>query len=205
MEDPLIANYLESKNNMVEIGAWFRTSKYLSDKLIRDTAVNRAKNIVELGAGDGAVTKHIVENMPENAILTVFEKNKDLYDRLEDYINKFEGSDRERIITINDSVENMDKHIDKYGISNIDSMISTLPWSNFTPEFQEEILSMTNEKMNSQGIFGSIAYFPGNLWGNGREFPYALKENFEEVYTSFVLRNLPPSIVYNASKPLDKE
>ena len=67
--------FRESVKNLKTVGTITRSSKYLCKGMIKPVDFSKAKVLVELGAGDGVVTKHILENMRKDAKLLAFELN----------------------------------------------------------------------------------------------------------------------------------
>ena len=68
--------------NIKTTGAVTFSSKSLVNKMLSFADFTGAKTIVELGGGDGSITKGIVERMDQDAVLLVFEISKHFCDNL---------------------------------------------------------------------------------------------------------------------------
>ena len=71
-----ISFFRESIRNIKTVGTITRSSKFLCKGMVKHVDFDNAKTIVELGAGDGVITKHILRSMRKDAILLCFEVNK---------------------------------------------------------------------------------------------------------------------------------
>ena len=65
--------FFESLKNIKSVGTVTRSSRYLCQAVVREAALRKAKVVVELGAGDGVMTRHLLKAMAPDAILFSFE------------------------------------------------------------------------------------------------------------------------------------
>ena len=70
-----IAFLKESLKNLKTVGTVTRSSKYACKAMIAPVNFDDANVIVELGAGDGVITEHIIKAMKPGSILLSFEVN----------------------------------------------------------------------------------------------------------------------------------
>jgi phospholipid N-methyltransferase len=164
--------------NIKTTGAITFSSKSLVNKMLSFADFTGAKTIVELGGGDGSITRGIVERMDEDAVLLVFEISKHFCDNL---AKEFP---QENIHIICDSAENLDKYLNG---QSADLILSSLPFSLISKESRTEIYKKSKSNLSVNGIFIQICY------------SYLLKfqfaSHFQNIRTAFTLKNFPPAFI----------
>ena len=108
--------------------------RFLVKKIVRKINFSKDKVIVELGPGTGVFTYKIIEKLEKDTIFLVFELNETFYKNLKEKI-----SDK-IVILINDSAENITKHLIKLGLKDIDVIISSLPLTNLDEQIKLNII-----------------------------------------------------------------
>lgn len=175
----------ESLKNMKTIGTVIRTSRFTSRAITDLIDFEHAKVIVELGAGDGAITHHILDKMNSDAILIVFEVNKPFCEILEKI-------DDTRIIIIPDSAEKLSEYLGTMNIEFVDCIISAIPFVVLPDELAEVILYECKKKLKRGGDFIQIHY------------SLLKKKMYEEIFGStkinFVALNIPPVFIMHSKK-----
>lgn len=169
---------LELYSNLSTTGAVAFSSKTLVKKMLTHVDFKGAKLIIELGGGDGSITKGIVEKLDPNTELLVFEISKSFCSSMEKLFPQ------ENVRIINDSAENIGEYLQG---RKADYVLSSLPFSFIAPEVRDQILSQSKSALTQSGSFiqGCYSYLLKNLF----------KKHFERVNTSFTLKNLPPAFV----------
>lgn len=109
------------------------------------------KTIIELGAGLGPITKSLQIRLGKNSKLIAIEKNKRFYKSL---LKKF-GSD-ERISLYNRSASNLQQILEEEKLTNVDYIVSGIPFSILKPWEIDAILPVSQKALDSKGVF--IAY-----------------------------------------------
>ena len=165
--------------NPKEIGSFIPASKHLVEEIIKNINFRRAKTIIEIGMGTGAITKEIIRNCEIDAQIIGIEKNKQMFD----YVNKYFQSNINPIF-INDDVVNLNK----YFVAEADYIISSLPFRNFSIRKQAKIMNIIKSNLKENGKL--ILYQYTN------HLDRLLKSYFKSVKKSVVLRNMPVAIVY---------
>lgn len=141
--------------------------------------------IVELGGGDGAVTRHLLNNMHKDAILLTFEVNENLFDKL----TKIEDS---RFFPICDGAENLEKHLLIHQKAEVDTVISGLPFIVLPTKLTMEILDVCKKKLKTNGIFVQFHY--------ATKLKKLYKSIFKNIETHFIVLNAPPAFVFKCIK-----
>ncbi|MEB2775267.1 methyltransferase [Algoriphagus sp. D3-2-R+10] len=169
---------LELYSNLSTTGAVTFSSKTLVKKMLDHVDFKDAKLIIELGGGDGSITKGVVEKLNPDTELLVFEISKSFCKSME------KEFPQKNVRIINDSAENIGEYL--HGRS-ADYVLSSLPFSFFAVELKDQILSQSKSALTSGGFFIQIcySYLLKNLF----------KKHFGHVNTSFTLKNLPPAFI----------
>jgi len=164
--------------NIKTTGAVTFSSKSLVNKMLSFAKFKGAKTIIELGGGDGSITRGIIERMDKDARLLVFEISKPFCENLR---RKFP---HQNVQIINDSAENMDKYLEG---DSADLILSSLPFSLIPKESRNEIYKKSRTHLNNNGYFIQICY------------SYLLKfqfaNYFKSIKTAFTLKNFPPAFI----------
>ena len=169
-----------------EIGSVTPSSKILVGQMIKHIDFRNARNIVEYGPGTGCITIELLKKARKDAKVICFETNKDLCYYLRKKIKD------KRLIIVNDSAENIEKHLKRRKTSRIDYIIATLSFSTLGKGKKNEIMKETKKALDSKGKFVFCRYVP--------HFELNLERYFPKSSMSFVPWNLPPSMVYVCEK-----
>jgi phosphatidylethanolamine/phosphatidyl-N-methylethanolamine N-methyltransferase len=172
--------------NLRTVGSFVRASEYLAETMAEKVDFSTAKVIVELGAGDGAITEKLLENLQIDATLLIFEINEAFFQVL----NEKYGHDP-RVKIIADSAEFLEKYLLENGHFQADAIVSALPFLVFSDELADVILRACQRALRSGGRFVQYHYSP--------------RKNFYEGYfgnadQDFVARNVPPAFVIVCQK-----
>lgn len=173
--------FSESLKNLRTVGTFTRSSKFACEKMISYVDFDKSKVLVELGAGDGVITKHIVENMREDAILLTFEVNEEFCKTIRKEIND------PRVKVIEDTAEKLPFYLEQYGFEKVDNIISAIPFVSIPETLGKRILNISKGTLKKGGRFIQIHY------------SLLLKSRYEEMFNKveihFEARNMPPAFV----------
>jgi phospholipid N-methyltransferase len=173
--------FWEGIKNIRTVGTISRSSSFVSRAMLRQVDFAKADCIVELGAGDGPITKHILERMKPGARLLAFEVNPTLCELL----RKNCGDGRLRVIE--DSAEHMEKYIREEGFEKADFVISALPFVSLPQELGDSILRKSKECLRLGGKYVQINY------------SLLARKRYEAIFgngtVEFVLFNIPPAFI----------
>ena len=174
-------------------GAICPSSVYLARQMVSGLDLERARVVVELGPGTGAITGSILNAMPKDAFFFAVELNESV---LSVFRKRFPS---EKVY--NDSASNLPRILDSLGLKTADVILSGLPWASFSDRLQDELLDAIREALPPGGAFATFAYLQGTVLPTGIRFRRKLKEFFSSVETSSVIwRNIPPAFVYRCRK-----
>jgi phospholipid N-methyltransferase len=164
-------------------GSLVPSSWFLAKRLVRPVDFAKAKVIVELGAGTGAITRMILKKMRPDARLYVFETNTEFCARLKRIKDG-------RLVIINDSATEIDKYLSGERAHHV---VSSLPIANFSPELTGLILESIYQNLEKGGGFTQFQYATGS-YDKVRHF-------FKDIKIGFTLLNIPPAFIYECVKP----
>lgn len=170
------------------------SSARLAQLMVEDMGLAAAETVVELGAGTGVFTRLIAERVRPGAVVLSFEIDPDLARQLDGRVAGVQ--------VVNDSAENLDRHLRASGRDAADAVLSGLPWANFSGELQQRLLTAVVSGLRPGGRFATFAYIPAAHFPAGRRFRALLEATFPQVETTRIeFRNFPPAFVYRCSAP----
>jgi phospholipid N-methyltransferase len=176
----------EGIKNLRETGSIAASSKYLCKEIVSQINFNEAKVIVELGPGDGVITRYLLENLQPHTRLFVFEINDVFVEKLK---KEFMGK---QVTIIHDSAENMASHFIRLDVKAVDYFVSGIPFVMLPDIIAERVIHACLQCMRRGGKFVQFHYSPIMLRFYKRMFGNASVE--------FVPLNMPPAIVITCEK-----
>lgn len=176
-----------------DTGSITPSSAQLAAAMVEGMGISEADTVVELGPGTGVFTRVIQEQLKPDGRLMCFEINRDMAEALRHNFPKVQ--------VVNDSVENLARHLKEAGRDFVDAAISGLPWAAFSPERQQRLLDATVALLKPGGRFATFAYSHAVWLPQARRFRELLDSRFSQVETSKVVwRNMPPAFVYRCRR-----
>ena len=131
--------------------------------------------------GLGNITKEILNRIPADAKLYSFEVKSEFCEKVKEAITD------DRLIIINDGAENIGNHIKE----EVDSMVSSMPFTFFSKEKTDQILGASKDILKSGGHFSQILYSKIHY----KKFSAAWDE-CEMIKTN----NFPAGFIYHCAK-----
>lgn len=177
--------FVEGIRNIKTTGTITRSSRFVCRKLIEGIDFESARCIVELGGGDGVVTKHILKNMKSHTKLITFEV-------LPKFCDLLRGFNDDRLIVAEDSAENIQKWLNDNGFEKADYVVSTLPFVNIPEDVGTRILNAAKDNLKTDGVFSQLNYtlLTRDLY----------QSIFGNVDFDFIMRNIPPAFILKCIK-----
>jgi phosphatidylethanolamine/phosphatidyl-N-methylethanolamine N-methyltransferase len=162
--------------------------------------LERARVVVEVGPGTGAMTQALLDLIPFDATLLAFEINS----RFSEYL-KSSISDP-RLVVINASAETLRKEVDRRGHERVDAVVSSLALG-FMPDRQRHaFLGELGSLLGEAGVFTQYQYLHRLQMKNGQvrtfRLVHLLHRYFSSVRQRIIWRNLPPAFVFACRGPL---
>jgi len=177
--------FKESLRNLKTVGTVTRSSPFLCKGMIKPVDFQKADVIIELGGGDGVVTKHILGAMKPDAKLLTFEVNGQFCDIIREIKD-------ERLIVVEDSAEHLEAHMKRHGVKEVDYVISAIPFVSLPDELCYQIVRLCKKVLRPKGLFVQIHY--------SLIMKKIYKSVFGNVDVTFVPINIPPAFVLVSEK-----
>ena len=176
------------------VGALTPSSRSLAKQMVAPVNFNKIDTIVEYGAGTGVFTKYIYENLnKERTLFFSFEIDDNLYEISKELLPNVE--------IIKASASTINDQLKQHGKTHADAIISSLPWSVFSDELQDEILDATINALSEDGYFTTFTYIQAYYLPAACKIRKKFKARFSEVKLSKVVwKNFPPALVYWCKK-----
>ncbi len=169
-------------SNLKSTGTFFPSSRFLADKISRLLPID-TKVLVELGAGNGAVTKSLLNHLPQDAKLSCYEINDTFVKLLK---NNF--ADQRLKILERSALEIKND----FAPDSVDAVVSCLPLALFKNSMKQELITAIHKTLKPGGLFIQYQYILKD-----RKFIY---QYFSHNKLKFVLRNAPPAFIYICQK-----
>ncbi len=164
------------------------SSRFLAKRMLSYVDFNKANVLVELGPGNGAITRKILNNLHPEAHLICFEINTHFYKQLQEF-------NHPQLTVLNVSAEHIVDEINKLGHQKTCHIISSLPLSILPEEVSANILHDSYEALDPKGSFIQYQYSLTYYKKLKRVFKDAIRLDFE-------LLNFPPAFVYCCKKAI---
>jgi phosphatidylethanolamine/phosphatidyl-N-methylethanolamine N-methyltransferase len=171
------------------VGSITPSSRWLVQAMLDEAAVAAAQVIVEFGPGTGVFTDQIIQRMRPDARLLVFEVHHPFFVDLQSRIHD------PRVEIIGDSAAEVGRYLAQQGLTHADCIVSGLPFTSLPRPITHAILEATCAALKPGGVFVTYQYTPV-LRGLLRSYFPATR------ITRYVLRNIPPALVFVCRKPL---
>lgn len=178
--------FKEAVKSLKTSGTVTPSSRYLAKKMISKINFKEANVIVELGPGNGAITKQILKKLHPEALLVCFEINEKFYQQLQK-IN------HPQLLVLNVSAEKMEEELTKLGHAEIDHIISSLPLTLIPNNISDFILQESYKLLKINGTFIQYQYSLTYHKKLKTVFGKGLSLDFEPI-------NFPPAFVYRCRK-----
>jgi phosphatidylethanolamine/phosphatidyl-N-methylethanolamine N-methyltransferase len=168
----------------------FPTSRHLAETLLDHTDLKRSRRVVELGAGTGAITKHLAPRLPQESDFLGIE--------LDDKMVEFLKQEFPHLRFETGLAEELPKWV---APESVDVIVSSLPWTVFNEDTQQRTVEALEKSLKPGGAF--VTYICANalIYPSAKSFISKLKTTFRDVHKSqLVWRNIPPAFVFRAVK-----
>jgi phosphatidylethanolamine/phosphatidyl-N-methylethanolamine N-methyltransferase len=179
--------------NPFELGAIAPSSKAVARLAASVVPVTHGAVVVELGAGGGVISDAIRERLPPGGRQLAVELNDDMVRHLR--------RSRPWLEVIADDASNLEKLLGRAGVTRVDAVISSLPWTLFDEQRQKNILDGVSAVLALGGRFSTVITLSAMPSRRFRRFRGLLNHTFATVGTMGpVWLNVPPAVVFTASR-----
>lgn len=178
--------FKEAVKNIKTSGTVVPSSRFLANNILKSIDFENAKVIVELGPGNGAITKHLLKRIKSDTKLICFEINDVFYKDLKKIKNP-------QLFVVNESAELIKSVVYKQGFDEVDYIVSSLPLAILPSELTHTILDNSYAILKAKGQFLQFQY--------SLSYYSKLKEFFGgNITLGFEPINFPPAFIYKCAK-----
>jgi len=172
------------------VGSVWPSSHALSRVVVESCGLRPGDTVVELGAGTGAFTGMMLDQLDGAGRLVAVE------------LNPSNAAVLRRRFPQCEVIEGSAEHLPRYvGRSAAQCVVSGLAWGNMRPRMQDRILRAILKSLAPEGRFVAFAYVHASWFPSSQRFRRSLLRYFDQVeMTRIVWRNLPPAFVYHCSR-----
>lgn len=181
----------ESLRNLRLTGSVAPSSRFLCRAVAGKIDPLKAKVVVELGPGDGVITRYILHRMSQNARLIIFEINPVFVARIRANLQD------PRMVIIHDSAENMGRYFQELGIKEVDYFVSGIPFVMLPEALVDSITQTCKNWLKLGGKFIQFHYSPMLL--------RLYRRVFGNIKVDIVALNIPPAIIVICEKTAAKK
>lgn len=164
-----------------QVASFAPSSRFMARSIVDGIDFDRAKCIVELGAGTGPITTELVKHVRPHTKFMVVELDKDMAARLQ---AKFPTVD-----VVHGDACHFDKLLADRGVTRVDHVVSGLPIPSFPAPIRDDILATSARMLGADGTFRQLTVMPWVYYKLYRGY-------FDQVQFRMVPLNLPPGGVY---------
>lgn len=161
------------------------SSKRLIRRLLAPIDFSDARCIVELGPGNGCVTRSLLKRMHPDCTLICFEVNSD-------FVSQLNSLNDPRLHVYNACASSIREVLDQLDVDQVDHIVSSLPLALIDDDVVMNILTSVKSNLRDGGRFLQYQYSLKNYSD--------LTPMFKHVKLKFTLRNMPPAFVYECIK-----
>jgi phospholipid N-methyltransferase len=166
----------------VMVGSIIPSSRVLIEKMLGPVDWENTKLFVEYGPGVGTFTRHILENLGDDARLVTIDTNPDFTGFLKKSI------DDPRLVAVTGSAADVEEILADHGFDKADYVLSGLPFSTLPPGVGDAIAAATSKVIRSGGAFLVYQFSP-----KVRDF---IQPHFERIERGFEWVNVPPATLF---------
>jgi len=168
--------------NPVMVGSVIPSSRVLIDKMLGPVDWANTKLFVEYGPGVGTFTRPILDRLAPDARLVTIDTNP--------YFTRYlmQSIDDPRLIAVNGSAADVEKHLAERNLGQADYVLSGLPFSTLPPGVGDAIAEATSKVIRPGGAFLVYQFSP-----KVRDF---IEPHFAPIKRGFEWVNVPPATLF---------
>jgi len=190
--------FRESLKSLSVTASLFPSSRFLASALLRPIDFDRARIIVELGMGTGAITTEILRRMAPGSVLFAIEVNPAFIAHVRSKVHD------SRFVPISGRAERLGSILGKRGVRRADAIVSSLGLTSMAHDQRASIVGQAAGHLGENGVLTQYQYLPASgkpNWARALGLKRFAEENFlrqyfREVRSERVIWNLPPANVY---------
>ena len=170
-----------------QTGAIVPSQRFLISKMIAPVPAGYSGQVIELGAGNGALTLRLAAKCPRARVLAC-EINPALAQATRQ--NLREARVNGRVEVVSDAAEHLLSERARRGMDKVDYVVSGIPLGNLGREQTLALIDKIGRSLRAGGMYIQFQY---SLMDRQK-----IRERFSSLRTVPVFLNLPPAVVYYA-------
>ena len=185
--------YLKNLISDPNIASVTPTSSFGVQKMCSAIDFPNTKLIVEYGSATGVFTRYLLERLPASAKVIALDTNLN-------FVNELSRSLIDpRLSIFHESAEHVREKVAQSGISHADYIISGIPFSFLEHDLADRIVNHTHAALRPAGKF-LVYQFLKPIGKNTKGIHQHLPNHFTDIKRDTELRNIPPLVLYEATK-----
>ncbi|HOC56028.1 MAG TPA: methyltransferase domain-containing protein [Verrucomicrobiota bacterium] len=172
-----------------QTGAIVPSQRFLISKMITPVPETYSGRIIELGAGNGALTLRLAARCPKARILAC-EINPVLARKTRENLDRAGINGQVKVVS--DSAEHLLSEMGRRGMDHVDFVLSGIPLGNLPGEQVQALIDTICGALRPGGMYIQFQY---SLIDRKR-----IRSRFRLLRTCPVVLNVPPAVVYYAQK-----
>ncbi|MFN0317310.1 MAG: class I SAM-dependent methyltransferase [Burkholderiales bacterium] len=177
--------------NPRQVGAVTPSSAALAKAMLRGISWDKMGRIVEFGPGTGAITRAILDRLPDADQLVAVETNPVFREHLR---RAYPG-----VRIIPDAAANLSHHLPHMHLG-VDLIVSGLPFALMTDAALENTVEVASRFLRRGGHFRTFAYAHSYWLPKLSLLRRRLKRSFRVIDTETIWANCPPAVVLRCVK-----
>lgn len=161
------------------------SSRYLAQRVVEAVGPANAGLVVELGPGDGVITRRLLRSLPPDGRLLAVERSAGFLPDLRRLRDP-------RLIAVQGDARDLARHLAEFGLPRADAVVSGIPMSLLEPAERRRMLDIVRDVLRAGGRFVAYQVTP--------QLFRLLQERFRRVEVRFELRNFPPLFVLSCRR-----
>ncbi|GAB5498577.1 MAG: rRNA adenine N-6-methyltransferase family protein [Pseudohongiellaceae bacterium] len=179
-----IGDHLKLIRNIRTTGTVAPSSRAMIKSLLSKFEFSKARCVVELGPGNGCITRELLRRLPEDAKLICLELNND-------FVAQLNALEDPRLHVYNACASSITEIRAELGLD-VDYVVSSLPLSIMEDLVVSSVIDAVASALKPGGRFVQYQYTLSNFED--------IKPAFSEAKVRFTLRNIPPAFIYDCVK-----
>jgi phosphatidylethanolamine/phosphatidyl-N-methylethanolamine N-methyltransferase len=174
---------------LAQTGALVPSQRFLVSKMLAPIPADYRGQVLELGAGTGALTLQLAAKCPQARILAC-EINPSLARHVQARVGQ--AGLRDRVQVVNDSAENLLAGLRARSSERPDFILSGIPLGNLDRDLVMNLLGLIRACLRKDGWYIQFQY---SFMDRKK-----VRASFSRLHTAPALLNFPPAVVYYAQK-----
>lgn len=180
-----IGDHLKLIRNIRTSGTVAPSSRAMINSLLARMDVSNARCVVELGPGNGCITRELLRRLPDDGRLICLELNND-------FVAQLNALEDPRLRVYNACASAITDICAELGLDYVDYVVSSLPLSIMEDLVVNSVIDAVASALRPGGRFVQYQYTLSNFED--------IKPAFSEAKVRFTLRNIPPAFIYDCVK-----